>query len=434
MPKGIRASLLLLVIMVALLASEVSASAPHVDVLQVKGTINPVLASYIDRGIGVAESDGAAACIIELDTPGGLGTAMEDITQRILNATVPVVVYVSPAGAKAASAGVLITIAGHVAAMAPGTHIGAMHPVAMGSEGEVQMSETMEEKIVNDTVASIKSVAALRQRNVEWAEKAVRESATATDEEALELNVIDLIAPNLEGLLSQIDGREITLLNGEMVTLHTRDALIKRIEMGAIEKFLFAISDPNIAYILLSLAMLGIFFEISSPGAIFPGVLGGICLLMSLYSLGMLPVNYAGMGLIILAFGLFIAEAFTPTFGALTAGGLASFIIGSLILFGGRSPLFKVDIGLIVGVAVCVALFFAFVIQRVVRAHRHQATTGREGLVGQVAVARTMLDPKGTIFLEGELWNATAESSKIEAGEEVVITRVDGLKIWVDKK
>ena len=296
------------------------------------------------------------------------------------------------------------------------------------------MSETMEEKIVNDTVASIKSVAALRNRNVEWAEKAVRESATATDREALELGVIDLLAPDIEGLLLQIDGRQVSLLGGEVVTLHTRDAVVKRVDMGAVDRFLFAISDPNIAYMLLSLAMLGIFFELSSPGAIFPGVLGGICLFLALYSLGMLSANYAGLLLMLLAFGLFVAEAFTPTFGLLMAGGLTSFVIGSLILFSGRSPLFKVDPGLIAGVTVCVAAFIAFVIQRVVRAHRYQATTGREGLVGQVAEARTALSPSGTIFLEGELWKATTDGAGIEAGEEVIITKVDGLKIWVDRK
>jgi membrane-bound serine protease (ClpP class) len=413
-----------------------AAGAPHVDVLRVEGTINPVLASYMDRGIGAAESDGATVCVIELDTPGGLDTSMRDIVQRITSARLPVVVYVSPPGARAASAGVFITMAAHVAAMAPNTTIGAAHPVAIGSSGEVQkLPEEMEEKVLNDAVAYIKSIAGGHGRNVEWAEKAVRESICATDREALELNVIDLVAPDLPSLLSQLDGREVAMLSGETITLHTRDAVINRIEMGAIERFLFTISDPTIAYILLSLGMLGIFFELSSPGTIFPGVFGGICFLLGFYSLGMLPVNYAGLLLMILGFGLFVAELFTPTFGLLTAGGVVSFTVGSLILFGGGSSLFKVDLGVIIGVVAVITLVFVFIVYAVVRGQRRRPVTGHEGLIGQVAVARTALDPAGTVFLEGEAWSAVAEGSKrIEAGEEVMVTRVDGLKLVVKKK
>jgi len=302
------------------IAMNVQAANPRIDVLTVKGTINPVLVDYIERGIDEAEEGGALALIIQLDTPGGLDTAMRDIVQVIVNSQVPVVVYVSPAGARAASAGVFITMAAHVAVMAPNTAIGAASPVAMGAEGEQQMSETMKNKVVNDAAAYIRSIAEAHGRNMEWAEKAVREAVSATEQESLELNVIDMIAPDLDTLVAQLDGRQVTMLDGSVVTLQTKGATINQVGMRTIEKFLYTIADPNIAYILLSLAMLGIMVEIFNPGLIFPGVVGGISLLLAFYSLGMLPVNYAGLLLIVLAAGLFIAEVLTTTFGLFTAG------------------------------------------------------------------------------------------------------------------
>jgi len=432
-PKFIRILLLLGLIITASIAIEVEAASSRIDVLHAEGVINPVLADYIERGIEQAEEDNAIVCIIQLDTPGGLDTSMRDIVKDIVNARVPVVVYVSPSGARAASAGVFITMAAHVAAMASNTAIGAAHPVLIGTEGEEGMSETMEEKVVNDAAAYIRSIAEAHGRNMEWAEKAVRESVSATEQEALELNVIDMVAPDLDSLVSQLDGRQITMLGGDIVTLHTQGATINHIKMNTIEDFLYAISDPNIAYILLSLATLGIMAEIFNPGLIFPGVVGAICGLLAFYSLGMLPVNYAGVLLVVLAFGLFIAEIFTETFGLFTAGGITSLVIGSLILFKG-GPLFQVNPWLITAMAVIIAALFAFVISRVLRVHRRQAFTGREELIGKTAVVKVALEPEGTVFLKGESWTAISGKGRLEPGEAVIITKVDGLKLYVTKK
>ena len=433
MAKIIRILLLMGLMIAASITIEVQATSSRIDVLQVKGTINPVLVDYIKRGIDQAEENEAIACIIQLDTPGGLDTAMRDIVKDIVNAQVPVVVYVSPSGARAASAGVFITMSAHVAAMAPNTAIGAAHPVAIGTEGEAEMSEAMEEKIVNDAAAYIRSIAEAHGRNMEWAEKAVRESVSATEQEALQLNVIDIVAPNLDALVAQLDGRQVTMLDGSVVTLHTQGGTINPVEMTTIEDFLYVIADPNIAYILMSLAMLGLLVEISNPGLIFPGVVGGICLLLAFYSLGMLPVNYAGILLVVLAFGLFIAEVFTATFGILTAGGITSLIIGSLILFKG-GPLFQISPWLIATVTIGIGGLFAFVLSRVIKAHRRQASTGREELAGKTAVVKVALEPEGIVLFKGERWTAVSETGRVEPGETVMITKVDGLKLYVTKK
>ena len=424
---------LIIAAFITTIATEAQAASPRIDVLHVKGTINPVLVDYIERGINQAEEDNAIACIIQMDTPGGLDTSMRLIIQSMDKAQIPIVVYI-PAGARAASAGFFITIAADVAAMAEDTAIGAAHPVAMGTEGEVAMSEAMEEKVVNDAVAYAKGIAKAHERNMEWAEKAVREAASIPAHEALELNVINIVAPNLDALISQLDGYEVTMLDGSIVTLHTQGAEINHIKMSWREDFLYTIADPNIAYILLSLAMLGIMAEIFNPGLIFPGIVGGICGLLAFYSLGMLPVNYAGILLIVLAFGLFIAEVFTTTFGLFTAGGLTSLIIGSLILFKGGPPYMQVSIPLIIIVALVIGAFFAFVVNRVIRAHRHQATTGREELVGKTAIVKVALKPEGTVFFKGERWTAISEKGRVEPGEEVIITKVDGLTLYVTKK
>jgi len=434
MPRIIRILLLIGIFITAFLAIKVQAASPAVVVLGVKGTINPVLVDYIKRGIEHAEEDNAIACIIQLDTPGGLDTSMRDIVKDIVNARVPVVVYVSPSGARAASAGVFITMAAHVAAMAPNTAIGAAHPVAMGTEGEATMSKEMEEKVVNDAAAYIRSIAEAHGRNMEWAEKAVRESVSATEREALELKVIDMVAPDLNNLITQLDGRQVTMLDGSVLTLNTQYATINSVNMNTIENFLYTIADPNIAYILLSIAMLGIMAEIFSPGLIFPGIIGGICGLLAFYSLGMLPVNWAGILLIVLAFGLFIAELFTPAFGLLTAGGITSLIIGSLILFKGGAPYMQINPGLIATVTILIGAFLAFVVQRVIQAHRRQAYTGREELVGKTAIVKVALDPEGMVFFKGERWTAISEKGRVEPGEEVIITKVDGLQLYVRKK
>lgn len=429
---------IILAVVLLLLALSVGASVyaqtPHVDVLTIKGAINPVLIDYVKRGIEQAEDGGAQALIIQLDTPGGLDTAMRDIIQLMVNSRVPVVVYVAPSGARAASAGVFITIAAHVAVMAPNTAIGAAHPVAMGEEGEAGMSATMEEKVVNDAAAYIRSLAEAHGRNLEWAENAVRESVSATEREALDLNVIDMIAPDLPTLVAQLDGRQITLLNNQVVTLQTQNAVINDVPMRTIESFLYAIAEPNIAYLLLSIATLGIMAEIFNPGLIFPGVVGGISLLLAFYALGMLPVNYAGILLIVLAIGLFIGEVLTTTFGIFTAGGVVALVIGSLILFQGASPVFRIDPWLIATMTIIIAGTLSFIIQRAITAHRRQAKTGREELIGKTASVKVALNPEGTVFFKGERWTAISENGEIKPGEDVIINRVDGLVLHVSKK
>ena len=429
--------ILLLGILVLLglsIATSVSAQGHSIDVLTIKGTINPVLIDYVERGIEDAETRNSEALIIQLDTPGGLDTSMRDIIQLMVNSDVPVVVFVAPSGARAASAGVFITMAAHVAVMSPNTAIGAAHPVSIGEDGETQVSETMEEKILNDATAYIRSIAEGHGRNVEWAEKAVRESASATEREALDLNVIDMVAPDLDTLIVQLDGWPVTMLDGEVRTLNTQEAIVNDVPMTTVENFLYAIADPNIAYLLLSIATLGITAEIFNPGLIFPGVVGGICLLLAFYSLGMLPVNYAGILFIVLAVALFIGEVLTTTFGVFTAGGVVSLVIGSLILFQGASPVFRIDPWLIATVTIIVAGVMAFIIHRAISAHRKQARTGREELIGKTAVVKAALKPEGTVFLKGERWAAISEAGDIKIGEEVVIDSVDGLLLHVSKK
>ncbi len=435
MPRIVRTLVILVgLLLVASIAVRVQAESSRIDVLTVKGTINPVLVDYIGRSIEQAEDDGALAVIIQMDTPGGLDTAMRDIIKEIVNSRVPVVVYVSPAGARAASAGAYITLAAHVAAMAPNTAIGAATPVAMGGDGEAAMSDEMKAKIINDATAYIRDIAESHGRNAEWAEKAVREGVSATSREALELNVIDMVAADLNDLVAQLDGREVTLLDGRVVTLNTQDATINYVKMKMAEEFLYAIADPNIAYILLSVAMLGIMAEIFNPGLIFPGIVGGISLLLAFFSLGVLPVNYAGILLIVLAFGLFIGEVLTTTFGLFTVGGVVSLVIGSLILFKGAAPVFQINPWLIATVTIVISGLFAFIVNRAISAHRKQAKTGREELIGKPVVVKEVLDPEGTVFFKGERWAAILDKGQAEPGEEVIITEVDGLMLQVTKK
>ncbi|MBM3141469.1 MAG: nodulation protein NfeD [Chloroflexi bacterium] len=412
---------------IAFISSVVNADSSDIEILSVDGTIVPVVANYLDRGISRAESEGAVACIIELNTPGGLLNATEDIVQRILNAKVPIVVYVSPSGSWAASAGTFITVAAHVAVMAPGTSIGAAHPVAVGQE----MPEEVKKKVTEYSSAWIRSIAEIRGRDPEQAELAVTESKSFTSSEALEARLIDFQADDLESLIRQIDGRKVTLATGEEVIIDTTDYVPSRNEMNPVERFLHVISDPNIAYILLSLATIGLITEISNPGLIFPGTVGGVCLLLAFYSLGVLNAYWAGVLLILLAFGLFVAELFTPAFGILTAGGLTSLVFGSLVLFSHSSPAMEVNRGLIAGVTIIMAAFVIFVIGAIVRGQRRKIATGAEGLIGRVAVAKTRLDPKGTVLVDGEHWTAMVDSGKIEPGEEVTITKVEGLKLLV---
>lgn len=430
--KALRVLLLLGLLLLASTSLVARAAAPTIFILEVKGIINPVSADYVNRGIEEAEEAGAVTCIIQMDTPGGLDTAMRDIVQDIVNARIPVVVYVSPSGARAASAGAFITVAAHVAAMAPNTAIGAASPVSIGAEGEEQMSETMQEKVLNDAAAYIRSIAEAHGRNMDWAERAVREAVSATEKEALELNVIDMVASDLASLISQLDGWETTLLGGTEVTIETAGAVLRYIEMSWVEDFLFAITDPNIAYVLLGLASLGLFVEISNPGLIFPGVVGGICAILAFYSLGNLPVNIAGILLVVGALGLFIAEIFTSSFGLLTGGGVIALVLGSLILFKG-GPLFQVNPWLIGIVATCIGALAAFVVTRVLSVHRRQPSTGWEDLVGKTAVVKVALNPEGAVLYKGERWTAVSEEGRVKPGETVVINRVESLKLYVTK-
>jgi len=407
-----------------------SASSPTIHVLHVEGAIVPVLADYIDRGITQAEKEGSVACIIELNTPGGLLDSTERIVQRIMNADVPIVVYVSPKGAWAASAGTFITLSGHIAAMTPGTTIGAAHPVAAGGQ---EIPEDQMKKIVEFSAKWLETIAADRGRNVEEARLAVTESKSFRDDEALECNLIDLRADDLESLISQINGWKVTLANGEQVIIDTTGYETTRNEMNAIEKFLQAISDPNIAYILLSLATIGLITEISSPGLIFPGVFGGISLILAFYSLDVLNAYWGGVALIVLAIGLFVAEFFTSSFGLFSAGGAAALVFGSLILFT-HSPGVEVNRGLIAGVTVGIVAFAVFVVGAIVRGQRRRKATGAEGMIGKTAVAKTPLAPTGTVLAQGELWTAIAENDTIAPGEEVTITKVEDLKLWVTKR
>ena len=414
----------------ALLPGGVRAATPAIEVLHVEGTIVPIVADYIDRGIEQAETKGSTAVIIQLSTPGGLMDTTQKIVERILNAKVPVVVYVSPAGGWAGSAGTFITLAAHIAAMAPGSRIGAATPVAMGDG----MTEEMKRKVTEDAAAWIRSIAEMRGRDPEHAELAVREGASYTVSEALEHNLIDLQADSLKSLISQLNGMTVTLVSGEEIVLNTEGYMLDKTEMNIVERFLHAISNPNIAYILLSLGTIGIIAEIYSPGAFFPGIIGGISLLLAFYSLGVLNAYWGGILLILLAFGLFIAEVFTTTFGLFTAGGITALVLGSLILFPGGGPLFKVDPWLIATVVIFITAFFAFVIHRVIRAHRRQASTGREELVGKTALVKVALEPEGTVFLKGERWTAISESGQVKPGETVIITKVDGLTLYVTKR
>ncbi len=404
------------------------ASLDEVYVARVEGIIAPSLAEFFVSAIRKAEDGGGHAIIFELDTPGGLDTSMRIIIKEILRSPAPVIIYVSPSGARAASAGAFITIAAHVAAMAPGTNIGAAHPVQMGG-GEAD--EEMTRKVENDAAAYIRGLAERRGRNATWAEDAVRKSVSATATEALRLKVIDVVAENRADLLAKIDGRTVETGAGK-ITLKTKTARIVEVEMSFRDKILSVISNPTIAYILLILGMAGLYFELSTPGAILPGVLGGICLILAFYAFQTLPINYAGLLLIILGVILFIAEVKVVSNGILTIGGMAAMILGSLMLIDSPAPFLQISLSAILGVTAATTAFFVFAIGAVFRAHRRQPATGREGLVGQVGVARTRLNPDGLIFIRGEIWNATCAEG-VEPGQQVQVTSVAGLKLKVNK-
>ncbi|MGB9722415.1 MAG: NfeD family protein [Chloroflexia bacterium] len=404
----------------------------HVDVLTVDGVINPVTAGYISWGIRTAQEDGAVCVIIRLDTPGGLMDSTNQIVQAIMNAEVPVVVYVFPRGARAASAGVYITYASHVAAMAPGTRIGAATPISINEQGEPeQVPEELQSKIEQDALAGLRASAQERGRNIEWAEKAVKEAASATASEALELGVVEIVAGNLQDLLSQLDGRQVALASGERVTLHTAGASVSELPMSFITRFLLVITDPTIAYLLLSLGLLGLWIEFSNPGVSLPGVLGGVCILLSLYALGTLPVNWAGVLLIVLGFIFFAFDIFATSHLVLTTGGIVALVAGSLLLFHSAEPYLRVEPWAIALVAGLVLLVVILILYAAVRGQRRPVVSGPEALVGMIGIARENLAPEGMIFVDGALWRARSEEGPIQAGESVEVISLEGLLLHV---
>ncbi len=422
--------LLLSLLLLAALISSLSAQGDVVYLLKVDGIINPASAGYIVKGIDKAERDGASCLVIQMDTPGGLMESMRSIVKRILTAQIPIIVYVAPSGSRAGSAGVFITLAGHVAAMAPGTNIGAAHPVQMG---EKEISKEMEEKILNDTVAYIKTLAKQRGKNQQWAEKAVRESVSVHEDEALKLGVIDLVSPSLEDLLSRVDGRQVKIASGKVVTLKVKGVEVKNINMSFRDQLLSIISNPSIAYILLMLGFYGLIYELANPGVIFPGVIGGICLILAFFAFQMLPINYAGAALILLGIILFIAEVKITSYGMLSVAGVISLLLGSVMLIDSPAEFLRISfIKVILPVVSVSAAFFLFALIMVVQAHRRRPTTGKEGLVGGKGVATTDLKPEGVVEIRGELWNAVADEA-IKAGEKIQVKEMEGMKVKVIK-
>lgn len=418
----------LCIIFLFILPCHASSQSKHADVITVDGVINPVVAEFITKSINRSVSEGAECLIIQMDTPGGLDLSMRSIIKEMMNADIPIVVYVSPGGARAASAGAIITLAADIAAMAPGTNIGAAHPVALGGG---QMDDDMAAKVENDAAAYVESIATKKKRNKEWAIKAVRESVSITEKEALDINVIDLIASDLNDLLAQMDGREIQTAVGAK-TLATKNIALQYIEMGTREKILDTLSNPNIAYILMLVGLLGLYFELSNPGAIFPGVIGGISLILAFFAFQTLPVNYAGILLIILAVILFILEIKVTSFGMLSVGGIIALTIGSLMLFDSPAPFLRVSLDVIIPVVAITSACFILVIYLAIKAHRRKPTTGREGLVGEKGIVKSNIDPKGKVFIHGEYWDATSDE-RIPEGTEVTVVEVNDIAIKVKK-
>jgi len=398
-------------------------------VAKVEGVINPVTAEFVEKAIAAADKDDAQAVVLMLDTPGGLDSSMRTIVKAIVGSRVPVVTYVAPSGARAASAGVFITMASHVAAMAPGTNIGAAHPVEMGGG---KMDETMNEKVVNDASAYIRSLAENRGRNASWAEESVRKSVSVSEGEALKLNVIDLIEDNVPALLNSLDGMKVATVYGER-TLQTKGAEARELEMGMRLKLLKAISDPNVAYILMMIGMVGIYFELSNPGLIFPGVVGGIALVLAFYSFQTLPVNYAGLLLIMLAAVFFIVELQVASYGLLTIAGLVSLVLGSVMLIDTPLPFMRISLALILPTAVAVTVFAAIIARVALRSHRSKVSTGSEGLVGGTGEARTDIDPEGEVYVQGAYWGAYSDTP-VKRGERVTVVSVEGLRLKVTRK
>lgn len=407
----------------------------HVNLIVLETTINPAVADFIHESIWRSSQEGAAALIIQLDTPGGLLNSTRTIVKDILGAPLPVIVYVAPSGAGAGSAGVFITMAGHIAAMAPGTTIGAAHPVS-GSGQDI--SGDMREKIENFTASFSEAIAQRRGRNVEWAEKAVRESVSITEVEALKTKVIDLVAGDIQELLQKSEERQVDIGNAKATlsfnaARETNGAIrVVTLEMRLKHKVLNLIADPNIAYILMLAGLVGLYLEFSHPGTLFPGLTGGICLLLALTAFQVLPINSTGVLLLLLGIVLLVAELFVPSFGILGVSGIISFVLGSLFLFDAPAEELAIDRGMIVTAALCVSAFMLFVGTLAVRTWTQRAASGQEGLIGEVGEVRQRIAPQGKVWLHGEYWTAESDE-ELEVGQKVRVVSVNRMVLHVRK-
>ncbi|MFZ0944360.1 MAG: nodulation protein NfeD [Syntrophobacteraceae bacterium] len=408
--------------------SPVEPQQAHIDIIQIQDSINPGVEDFMKYAIKRSADDKAECLIILLDTPGGLMTSMRGISQAILNSPVPVVVYVFPSGAQAASAGVFITVAADIAAMAPGTNIGAAHPVTAGG---ADVPSTMNEKVLNDTLAFARSIAAQRGRNAEWMEDAVSKSVSATAEEAFKLNVIDLVADNLPALIKRLDGWHLQR-GAASVVLKTNGVEQRTISPSLQNDILRIISNPNLAYILLMIGLAGLYFELSSPGAVVPGVIGGICLILALYALQTLPVNYAGFLIILLAVVFFILEMKIASHGLLSLAGALCLVLGSVMLFRNPQEPRQVALSVFLPTTLAVSIFFAAVARLAFRAQKTKPQTGQDALLGMIGEVKLQIDPEGKVFVNGELWYAQADQ-RIEVGDKVEVLEVNNLKLKVKR-
>ena len=415
----------------------VEVRAARVDVAVVNGMIGPVSEQFIESCLEAAGREGADLVVIQLDTPGGLLSTTRELVKTLLASRVPVAVYVAPSGSRAGSAGVFITMAAHVAAMAPGTNIGAAHPVSVGfGGGGDDSTSAMSDKILNDTAAFIKTITSQRDRNVAWADSAVRFSVSITETEALERGVIDLVAPSVEALVDSLDGRAIAISSTDTVTLDLDRARIVTHEYNWRYKLLDRLGDPNIAYILFLAGLAGLYFELSNPGLIFPGVVGGISLILAFFAFQTLPINYAGVALIVFAILLFILEIKVPSFGLLTTGAIISLVLGSIMLYKGdispTMPEVRVSWEVLIPTVVFITLFFLVVVGKTIKSQRSKTVTGSQGIVGEIGRATTRLAPEGKVFVHGEIWNARAAGDPIKANAAVQVVSVSGLSLVVE--
>jgi membrane-bound serine protease (ClpP class) len=415
-----------LIAAVSVWAQPQEGAAPHVDLITIDGSINPAVDDFIRESIGRAKATGARALIIQLDTPGGLLSSTRTIVKELLGTPVPIVVYVAPSGAGAGSAGVFITMAANIAAMAPGTNIGAAHPVAGGGQ---EVKGVMGEKIENFTAAFSESIAQQRGRNAEWAIEAVRRSVAITETEALKKNVVDIIAKDVDDLLKQAHGRKVDI-QGRKQELSLQNVQIVRQDMNLKQKVLNAIADPNIAYLLMMAGILGLYMEFSHPGTIFPGVAGAICLLLAMASLQLLPINYTGLALMVLGVALLVGEAFFPSFGVLGIGGIVSLAFGSLLLFDTPTSDFGVDRSIVFTAVATLGSFVLAVSYLVFRAQKAKPSLGIEGLIGEIGVVREKLSPRGSVFVHGEYWKAEADGD-VESGDKVEVVGIDRMVLKV---